>query len=387
MILPLVALLASLAALPATVADAWADSYGGFPDPAFAGVATFAHLDHQRCLDNPELPLDLAIIGVPYDSAVTFRPGARFGPYGLRSGSRRQATARGYSQTLGINPYDGRLSVLDCGDVPVIPNDPAIAIDQVRAAYSSLLSRKVVSPERMKDLGYAKGLDGEYHPRMVTLGGDHTIVLPILQSLSEVYGPVSVIHFDAHIDTWNPNRYRTLSGQNKIGHGTFFWHAYEAGYIKPNSSIHAGIRTRYTGPSDLDDDVTAGFQLIHAFDIDDLGVPEVVRRIKQRIGNSPVVISLDVDVMDPSTAPATGTPESGGWTSRELRRIIQSLQGLNVVAFDIVELSPAYDTNAEISAIAAADCAYDFLCLYALGTDAKLVDVDGEQSSPVHHEL
>ena len=178
--------------------------------------------------------------------------------------------------------------MLDCGDVPVIPNDPAVAIDQVRAAYSSLLSRKVVSPKRMADLGYAKGLDGEYHPRMVTLGGDHTIVsekirglgfsgsdttrsskvLPILQSLHEVYGPVSVIHFDAHIDTyvtivpenqwpladcelcdyfrWNPNRYRTLSGQNKIGHGTFFWHAYEAGYIKPNSSIHAGIRTRFT---------------------------------------------------------------------------------------------------------------------------------------------
>ncbi|KAJ9111114.1 hypothetical protein QFC19_001313 [Naganishia cerealis] len=314
--------LATLSSLPVALGgDAWADTYGGYPDPAFAGVATFAHLDHQRCLDNPDLPLDLAIIGIPYDSAVTFRPdelGARFGPYGLRSGSRRQATARGYSQTLGINPYDGKLSVLDCGDVPVIPNDPAVAIDQVRAAYSSLLSRNVVSPGRMNDLGYAKGLDGKFHPRMVTLGGDHTI-----------------------------------------------------------------------GPADLDDDVTAGFQLIHAFDIDDLGVPEVVRRIKQRIGDSPVVISLDVDVMDPSTAPATGTPESGGWTSRELRRIIQSLQGLNVVAFDIVELSPAYDTNAEISAIAAADCAYDFLCLYALGTDAKLVGEEEDlviQSSS-HQEL
>ncbi|KAJ9093391.1 hypothetical protein QFC21_006421 [Naganishia friedmannii] len=189
----------------------------------------------------------------------------------------------------------------------------------------------------MKELGYVRGLDGEFHPRMVTLGGDHTI--------------------------------------NKIGHGTFFWHAYEAGYIKPNSSIHAGVRTRFTGPTDLDDDVTAGFELIHAFDIDDLGVPEVVRRIKRRIGDSPVMISLDVDVMDPSTAPAS--------------KIIQSLQGLNVVAFDIVELSPAYDTNAEISAIAAADCAYDFLCLYALGTDAKLIQEEEDMvvRSTSHNEL
>jgi agmatinase len=160
----------------------------------------------------------------------------------------------------------------------------------------------------MKELNYAKGLDGEYHPRIVSLGGDHTIVLPILDAVSEVYGPVSVIHFDAHIDTWNPNRYvGTVSAQSKINHGTFFWEAYEQGFIKPNSSIHAGIRTRFSGPEDLDDDITAGFDLITTWDLDDHGVEWIAEKIKARIGDGPVVVSLDVDVMDPAFLPASGS--------------------------------------------------------------------------------
>ena len=134
-----------------------------------------------------------------------------------------------------------------------------------------------------------------------------------MEAVHETYGPVSVIHFDAHIDTWNPNRYMgQVSLTSNVNHGTFFWAAYEQGFIRPNSSIHAGIRTRFAGPQDLDDDVTAGFDLVHTMDVDDYGVDWIARKIKERIGSNPVVISLDVDVMDPSFVPATGTPESGG---------------------------------------------------------------------------
>lgn len=377
-------LLSLLAILPLITArsDPWAEEYAGTPDLSFSGITTFAHLPHERCLDNIEGKVDVAILGVPYDNAVSYRPGARFGPYGIRSGSRRQRPERGYSLQLGLNPYTNGLGTLDCGDVPVSPFDSAIAIKQIKAAYSSMLNHPVANPGKMAELGMAKGLDGEYHPRVIALGGDHTIVLPILGALSEVYGPVSVIHLDAHIDTWNPDRYYgSVSLQAGVNHGTFFWHAYEAGYIKTNSSIHAGIRTKFSGPTDLEDDVTAGFDLISTWDLDEHGVDWITKKIKQRVGNGPVVISLDVDVMDPSMVPATGTPEAGGWTTREVRRVLYGLKGLNIVGFDIVELAPAYDTNAEISAIAAADVVYDYLALLTMGVDghAKAEEVHRDE--------
>jgi len=187
----------------AAASDAWYSKYGQTGDLSFTGVTSFAHLPHIRCLDNPSAELDVAIIGMPFDSAVSFRPGARFGPFGIRSGesragitairlsvrhtntppppcgptgSRRQTKIRGYSSTTGLNPYQSGYSVIDCGDVPISPFDPSIAIPQVQAAYASLLSRKVANASAFQGLGFAEGLDGRLHPRIISLGGDHTIV-------------------------------------------------------------------------------------------------------------------------------------------------------------------------------------------------------------------
>jgi len=250
----------------------------------------------------------------------------------------------------GKNPYDQGIKIVDCGDIPISPFDNALAVDQMETAYSTLLSRPTVANS------------GLNHPRIVSLGGDHTIVLPILRSLYKKYGqPISVIHFDAHLDTWSGYD-GAVTEQSKVTHGTFFFLAQEEGLIT-NTSIHAGIRCKLTGVEDLENDVAVGFQLISTDDIDDLGVAEIIRRIRERVGTSPVYLSLDIDVIDPGIAPATGTPEAGGWTTRELKRIIRGLAGLNFVGADVVEVSPAYDV-AEVTAIAAADLVHDFLSMF-----------------------
>ncbi|TFK41888.1 arginase family-domain-containing protein [Crucibulum laeve] len=339
----------------------WLEKYGQQIDQTFSGPLSFSHLPYHRCLEDESVDFDIAILGMPFDTAVTYRPGARFGPYAIRSGSRRQREARGYTIAWGNNPYDQGVKILDCGDVPVSPFDNALAVDQMEVAYSTLLARTVAS-NSYKTLGTSSlAIDGLEHPRIVSLGGDHTIVLPILRSLYKVYGPISVIHFDAHLDTWATYPGQT-SEQSRVTHGTFFYLAQEEGLIS-NHSIHAGIRCKLGGVADLENDEAVGFQLISTDDIDDLGIPEVVRRIRKRIGDSPVYLSLDIDVIDPGLAPATGTPEAGGWTTRELKRIIRGLAGLNFVGADIVEVAPAYD-NAEITGIAAADFVHDFLSMF-----------------------
>ncbi|RDX51001.1 Arginase/deacetylase [Lentinus brumalis] len=341
----------------------WLEKYGPQIDQSFSGPLSFAHLPYSRCLEDESAEFDIALLGMPFDTAVTYRPGARFGPYAIRSGSRRQRDTRGYTLAWKVNPYELGSKIIDCGDVPVNPFDNALAVDQMEVAYSTLLARSPAS-EDPKSAGavtqkFAK--DGKKHPRIVSLGGDHTIVLPILRSLHKVYGPVSVIHFDAHLDTW-ASYPGPSSPQSRVTHGTFFYLAAEEG-LMTNTSIHAGIRTKLAGPADIENDQEVGFQLISTDDIDDYGVAEIIKRIRARVGNSPVYLSLDIDVIaDPGLAPATGTPEAGGWTTREVKRIIRGLAGLNFVGADIVEVAPAYD-NAEITGIAAADIVHDFLSM------------------------
>jgi len=359
--------------------ELWAKKYGKQIDQTFSGPLSFAHLSYARCLDdvNHTTPFDIAILGMPFDTAVTYRPGARFGPFAIRSGSRRQRELRGYSLSWDMDPYALGTRIIDCGDVPANPFDNALAVDQMEVAYSTLLARPVVN-ESASLRGMS--LDGKPHPRIISLGGDHTIVLPILRALHKVYGPVSVIHFDAHLDTWAIYPGATTE-QSRVTHGTFFFLAAEE-KLMTNTSIHAGIRCKINGRADLDNDNAVGFQLISTDDIDDLGIPEIVRRIRARVGDSPVYLSLDIDVIDPGLAPATGTPEAGGWTTREVKRIIRGLAGLNFVGADVVEVAPSYD-HAEITGIAAADIVHDFLSMMQL----QAPPIQKSKTSILHDEL
>ncbi|XP_006454028.1 hypothetical protein AGABI2DRAFT_182028 [Agaricus bisporus var. bisporus H97] len=339
-------------------------------DQPFSGPLSFSHLPYHRCLEKEDVLFDIAIIGMPLDTTVSYRTGARFGPYAIRSGSRRQREVRGYTMSWGVNPYEQGSKVIDCGDVPVSPYDNALAVDQIEVAYSSLLAR---TPASVKEGSASPGhpvlsKDGLTHPRVVSLGGDHTIVLPILRSLYKVYGPISVIHFDAHLDTWASYPGQATE-QSRVTHGTFFYLASEEGLIA-NNSIHAGIRCKLGGPSDLENDNVVGFQVITTDDIDDYHIPAIVKRIRERIGDSPVYLSLDIDVVDPGLAPGTGTPEAGGWTVREVKRILRGLAGLNFVGADVVEVAPAYD-HAETTAIAAADFVHDFLSMFLTNNPPK----------------
>lgn len=208
---------------------------------------------------------------------------------------------------------------------------------------------------------------GKTLPRIITLGGDHTITLPLLRSVTKAYGPISVIHFDSHLDTWKPKVFGGApTKQASINHGTYFYHAYLEGLLANDTNIHAGIRTTLSGLGDYDNDGYCGFTRVEAREIDTIGVAGIIRRIRDRVGTTnPVYLSIDIDTLDPAFAPATGTPETGGWSTRELRTIIRGLAGINFVAADIVEVAPAYDTNAELTTMAAADTLYEVMSLMA----------------------
>lgn len=341
----------------------WTAKYGPQIDLPFTGPLSFSHLPYSRCLEDGSTEFDVAVLGMPFDTAVTYRPGARFGPFAIRSGSRRQRAERGYSLAWDNNPYNHGSKVVDCGDVPVSPFDNALAIDQMETAYTTLLERPVVSSEESRPWSSVEiAKDKREHPRIISLGGDHTIVLPILRSLNKVYGNISVIHFDAHLDTWEGYKGQTPTDQSRITHGTFFSVAREEGLLS-NASIHAGVRCKLTGLDDIEHDEAVGFKLITTDDIDDHGISEIIRRIRDRVDDTPVYLSFDIDVIDPGLAPATGTPEAGGWTVREVKRIIRGLAGLNFVGADIVEVSPGYD-HAEVTGIIAADLVHDFLSMF-----------------------
>ncbi|KAI0598527.1 agmatinase [Biscogniauxia sp. FL1348] len=326
----------------------------------FTGISTFAHLPHVKCLTNPAETFDIAIIGAPFDTAVSYRPGARFGPRAIRAASARQTSFRGFNPRAGINPYQNWAKILDCGDIPVVPTDNALAVQQMSTAFTELGEHAAVSPQ----------LSPSGRPRLITLGGDHSLALPALRALHATYGArLRVLHFDAHLDTWHPAKYPSYwaSEQTQFSHGSMFWLAGREGLLSNATaapSVHAGLRTRLSGGDwgDYEDDDAQNWVRVAADEMDDLGAAGVARRIVDVLGtDDPVYLSVDIDVLDPAFAPGTGTPEPGGWTTRELIRVLRGIEGLNLVGADIVEVAPAYQNAGEETALAAAQVVFEIL--------------------------
>ncbi|WFD00947.1 agmatinase [Malassezia yamatoensis] len=326
---------------------------GPTADAVFAGFGSFAHLPMMNCLHS-DASFDIGFLGMPLDTATSYRPGARFGPSGIRQGSRRLRLYGGHNVPLDVNPFSSWAKIVDCGDVLATSYDTALAIKQLEAGHKKAMARDATKEIKGK----------KTHPRIISLGGDHSITLPVLRSIAKVYGPVSVIHFDSHLDTWKPRVFGgAKSSTAGVNHGTYFYHAAQEGLIRNGTSVHAGIRTTLNNLDDYKNDRECGFHLHEAWEIDKIGVDGFIRTIREIVGDSPVYLSIDIDVLDPSHAPATGTPETGGWTTRELRTIVRGLEGLNFVGADVVEVAPPYDTAAEITQLAAADLMFEVLSM------------------------
>lgn len=332
------------------------DLWGSFW--AYQGIQSFAHLPYQQCLQldpssSEPLPYDIAVIGVPFDTAVSYRPGTRFGPQGIRSASMRQDKWRGFNYRAGINPFDNWAEFMDCGDIPITPMDNTLALKQMQLAYKQLFKRKAKNSEV---------------PRYLSLGGDHSILLPVLQGLYETYGEITVLHFDSHLDTWAPDKYPSFwsSNTSEFTHGSMLWLAHQHGLISQENNMHVGLRTRISGNGwdDFNEDNEVGFKRIFADElIDSEGLKGVVQKVLDTLPkDKPIYISVDIDVLDPSAAPGTGTMEVGGMTSRELIYILRKLKGLNIVGADVVEVSPPFDI-ADITVTAGAQIAYELMTL------------------------
>jgi agmatinase len=297
--------------------------------PRYAGLATFARLPR---LDEVE-HADVAVVGVPFDSGVSYRPGARFGPSHIRQSSR---LLRPYNPALDVLPF-GNQQVVDAGDIATNPFDIHDAIRNVEE-------------------GVERVLDSASTP--LVLGGDHTIALPMLRVMHRQHGPVAVLHFDAHLDTWD-----TYFGE-PYTHGTSFRRAAEEGLIDGGHSLHVGIRGPLYADTDLEATSRLGYATVHCNDYDRLGLDGVGDAVRERLGDAPVYVSVDIDVIDPGMAPGTGTPEAGGLITRELLATLRRLDGLQIVGADIVEVAPAYD-HAEVTGIAASHVAYELISLLA----------------------
>ncbi|HYU66839.1 MAG TPA: agmatinase [Jatrophihabitantaceae bacterium] len=298
--------------------------------PRFAGPATFARLPR---LDQVERA-DVAVLGLPFDSGTSFRPGARFGPEAVRAGSK---LLRPYHLGLEVEPWT-TMQLADAGDVAINPFDIVEAVGQIEAAANALYSKA---------------------NRIVSIGGDHTVALPLLRAAHARHGPVAVVHFDAHLDTWD-----TYFGA-RYTHGTPFRRASEEGLLALDHCAHVGIRNSVYALADFDDDRRLGFATVSTLDVARRGVDEAIDRVRDRVSDRPLYISIDIDVLDPAHAPGTGTPEPGGLTTRELQMILDGMADLDLIGADVVEVSPAYD-HAQLTALAAANVIYELLGMFAI---------------------
>jgi len=303
-----------------------------FQSPRFAQPATFMRLPH---VTDPK-GLDVAIVGVPFDGGTSYRPGSRYGPREIRNQS---SLIRPYGFFQKVSPFD-RLNVADAGDIDAAP----VSIEKCYEAVEA----------RIGDIADAGA-------RPIVIGGDHSISLPVLRALAKRHGPVALVQFDAHIDTWD----EYFGG--KYFHGTPFRRAIEERLVDGRRFVQVGIRGPMFGEHDFDFHREHGITVIDIEQVKDRGVAWVVAEIR-RIATGPAYMTFDIDGVDPAFAPGTGTPEVGGLTSHEAQRLVRGLGALSLVGGDIVEVSPLYDGPGQITAVLASNLMFEFLCAMACGT-------------------
>ncbi len=298
------------------------DLHGTVSEPTYAGALSFMRRKYTRELDG----VDVAVTGVPLDTATTNRPGARFGPRAVRAASSIHAWERSYG--MPFDPFD-KLAVIDYGDCVFDHGRPETVPASIEEHAFSIID---------------KG------PALLTLGGDHFVSYPLIKAHVRKHGgPLSLVHFDAHSDTW-PDE------EGRIDHGTMFRHAAQERLVDPQRSVQIGIRT--TNPDPMD------FNILDAPWVHEHGIAAVVDRTREIVGDNPVYLTFDIDCLDPSCAPGTGTPVCGGLTSYQVLEILRRLAGIDVIGMDVVEVAPAYDVG-EITALAASYIAAEMLFLYA----------------------
>jgi agmatinase len=296
--------------------------FGQSMEPNYSGVVSFLRRTYER---DPK-GFDVAVWGVPLDTATSNRPGARFGPRALREASTSLDGDPVYP--FGLDIFE-KLSVCDTGDAVFDYGRPADMPGAIEAQASARLATGA---------------------QLVTLGGDHFLTYPVLRALTKkIGGPVALVQFDAHQDTWDDDG-------GRIDHGTFVTRLVKEGLILPEKSIQVGVRTH--APADY------GIEVVNGFRVSQLGADAVAAQILKRVGGTPAYVTFDIDALDPAFAPGTGTPVSGGLSSREALSILRGLQSLDFKGFDVVEVSPPYD-HSNVTALAGATLAHYYLGLLA----------------------
>ena len=284
--------------------------------------------------------VDAAAVGIPFDTGTSYRPGARFGPEAIRSAS---ALLRPFHPVFGIDLV-ASLSIVDYGDQPVAPGDTEETFRRVETAFAPLVEAGVFP---------------------LVLGGDHSITLPELRVLARAHGPLALVQLDSHTDTWE-----AYFGQRYF-HGTTFKRAVEEGLLEPGASVQAGMRGGLYGESDLGDARGLGFTVIPSEELRALGPKGYAAAVRERVADRPVFLSFDIDFLDPSVAPGTGTPEIAGFTTAEAVAFLRALRGIALAGCDVVEVAPQYDGPGQQTALAAANVLWELLALRASQSGAS----------------
>lgn len=296
----------------------------------FMGIPSFMRLPVTRELKG----VDVAVMGVPFDSGTSYRTGTRFGPRKIREAS---LMIWGHNSTLNVSPLK-KLNVVDYGDVSVVPT----SIEHTMTAITNTASEVINAGATL-----------------ITLGGDHSIALPLLRAHAKKHGPVSLVHIDAHIDTWESE-----FEEVKYSHGTPFRYALQEGLIREGEYMQIGIRGPLSGENDYADAKKLGARTVTIHEVMEKGVAEILKEVHQRMKGA-VYVTVDIDSADPAFAPGTGTPEVGGLTSYQLLQLVRGLHGLNLIGFDLVEVSPPFD-HGDITAILASNIVFEYLSLLAI---------------------